>query len=76
MSIFDNLLSAVNEAALEYRYGNYLTWVLLMLECFTYCILAMIGFMVCAIICLIAIPLNPTISLTLWLRSLTNAKQK
>ena len=76
MSIFDNLISALNEAALEYRYGNYLTWVLLMLECFTYCILAMIGFMVCAIICLIAIPVNPTISLTLWLRSLTNAKQK
>ena len=76
MSIFENLLDHLDEAALEYRYGNYLTWVLLMLECFTYCILAMIGFMVCAIICLIAIPLNPTISLTLWLRSLTNAKQK
>ena len=76
MIIFDNLLNAVHEAALEYRDGNYLTWVLLMLECFIYCIFAMIGFMVCAIICLVAIPLNPTIRLTLWLRSLTNAKQK
>ncbi len=76
MSIFDNLLNAVNEAALEYRDGNYLTWVLLMLECFIYCTFATIGFMVCAIISLITIPLNLTISLTLWLRSLTNAKQK
>ena len=76
MSIFEKLLNHVEEAGWEYAYGNYTTWLMLMLECSLYCFISTLGFLIGGILCLVMIPIAPTISTVRWLRSLIHAKQQ